>query len=120
MGPEATFIEGLASGRIGFGAGLLAILVWIVWKGGAKLDKLTAAVEAVPPALALHKVDNDARAVTLTAHVTSEASRVIKVIEDRRLSEVEGALEDVKRQASNPDVRELSPRATSGTRRAGQ
>jgi hypothetical protein len=120
MTPEATFFQALASGQIPFGAGLLTLIALVLWKGGGRLEKLTAAVEALPAALTAHRDATISSGVDVKTHVTTQADRVIKVIEDRRLSEIDEALGEVKRAASQPDldVPPRTARGASGTRSA--
>ncbi len=123
MTPEATFFQALASGQIPFGAGLLTLIALVLWKGGGRLEKLTAAVEALPAALTAHRDATITTSVDVKTHVTAESNRVIAVIEDRRLSEVGEALDEVKRAASNPGIEGEPPptaRGLSGTRRAAR
>lgn len=108
MSPEATFIEGLASGRIPIGAALAALVALIIWKGGAKQDALTAAVASVAAALTTHKTDTEKKIDGLAVHVTAETNRTIKAIEDHRLSKVEEAVDDLK--GSIPDPAEVRGR----------
>ncbi len=120
MTPEATFFQALASGQIPFGAGLLTLIALVLWKGGGRLEKLTAAVEALPAALTAHRDATISSSADVKSHVTSQADRIVKVIEDRRLSEIDEALGEVKRAASNPglDASPETARGLSGTRRA--
>lgn len=121
VSPEATFFTELASGRLPFAAALLAVLVYALRKSDSRLEKLTSAVEALPAALAAHREAVVAGGVELKSHITSQADRVIGVIEDRRLSEVGEALVEVKRSASNPGMDVEPPqtrRGASGTRSA--
>lgn len=104
MTPEQTFVTEFFSGRIPSTIALIGILVYLLFKGGVKLDVLTAAVQAVPVALAAHKVELSAAHVELKTHTTTEANRVIKVIEDRRISEFGDSLDGVKAAVSSPDL----------------
>ncbi len=114
MTPEQTFFSALASGQIPFGIGLLTLMALVIWKGGLRLDKLTSAVEALPGALAAHKVETATKIDSLAAHTTAEADRVIKVIEDRRISEFGEDLDNLKRAVSDPDLSASARRIPTG------
>lgn len=116
MTPEQTFMTELVSGRLPALTLLLGLFALLLWKGGARLDRLTAAVEALPLALADTKTETKEKIEGLRDHVTSEADRVIAVIEDRRLSEMGDAIVEVKRAVSEPDLRGGRGRAQSGDR----
>lgn len=119
MSPEATFFQALASGQIPFGAGLLTLIALVLWKGGSRLEKLTAAVEALPTALTAHRDATVTTAVDIKSHVTAQTERVLGAMEDKRLAKIEANLDDVKRAGSNPGVDAEPPatrRGASGTR----
>lgn len=106
MTPEQTFLTELASGRLPALTILILVMLYVLHKGGAKLDKLTTSVEALPLALVAHRVETTTALGEVKVHTTAEANRVIKVIEDRRLSEVGDALDGVTRAVSAPEPAE--------------
>jgi hypothetical protein len=121
--PEATFFQALASGQIPFGAGLLTLIALVLWKGSGRLEKLTAAVEALPGALTAHRDATLAGASEIKAHVTTQTERVLEALEDKRLSKIDAAIDEVRRAGSNPGA-DVEPPATrrgaSGTRPAAR
>lgn len=117
MTPEAIFVEGLASGRIPIGAALAVLVALIIWKGGAKQDALTAAVASVAAALTTHKTDTEKKIDGLAVHVTTEANRTIKAIEDHRVSKLEDAVDELK--GSIPDPAEVRSRVAAPSRARG-
>ncbi len=121
MTPEATFFTELASGRLPALGALLVLLAFVLRNGGSRLDKLTAAVEALPAALTAHRDATMAGAGEIKAHVSMCTERVIGAIENHRLSEIEEVLGEVKRAASNPDLEPpATRRGASGTRPAAR
>lgn len=117
MTPEQTFLTELASGRLPALTILILMMLYTLHKGGIKIDGVTTELKAMAAALVTHKVDTDIRARTADAHVTAEASRVIAAIDDHRMSEIEGALQEVKRVASIPDSEHPMRRAGDAQRR---
>lgn len=111
MTPEATFFQALASGQIPFGAGLLTLIALVLWKGGGRLEKLTAAVEALPAAMSAHRDATTSTAVDIKSHVTAQTERVLGAMEDKRLAAIESNLDEVRRAGSNPGV-DMEPPAT--------
>lgn len=117
MTPEATILDGVLSGRLPLSIILLSMILWIIFKGGAKLDSLTAAVAAVGPAILAHKADTTAELHVVKAHVTNEVNRVIGVITDRRAEILAESVAGVERAVSDPDLHTpLTRRGSSGTR----
>ena len=96
---ESELLKGVLSGNLPLGAILLAMLLWIIFRGQRHLEAQETTMKAIPAAILDHKAETKAQllavGVDLRAHVTSEAERVIKVVTDHRMSVLVEKVDDL-------------------------
>ncbi|MFS8067806.1 MAG: hypothetical protein ACMG6S_15700, partial [Byssovorax sp.] len=71
---ESELLKGILSGNLPLGAILLAILLWIIFRGSRHLEAQAEAMRAIPAAILEHKAETKAALVAVGVDLGGRAS----------------------------------------------